>query len=76
MRKELRKVWGKIREIDQNLRKNEENENLAHPGLWGWLRPCKSVLLPMDHFVMAVDVTHSQIPPPTLQLRVLNIESE
>ena len=28
-----------MRKIDQNLRKNEENGTLAHPGLWGWLRP-------------------------------------
>ena len=28
-----------MRKIDQNLRKNEESGTLAHPGLWGWLRP-------------------------------------
>ena len=29
--------------IDRNLRKNEESGTLAHPGLRGWLRPCKMV---------------------------------
>ena len=33
----MRKIWGKIRVIDRNLRKNEESETLAHPGLWDWL---------------------------------------
>ena len=28
------KIWGK----------NEESGTLAHPGLWGWLRPCPQVL--------------------------------
>ena len=39
MRKKMSKVWGKIRKFDRNLRKNEESGTLAHPGLWGWLRP-------------------------------------
>ena len=39
MRKKISKFWGKIRKIDQNLRKNEESGTLAHPGLWGCLRP-------------------------------------
>ena len=45
MRKNISKVWGKIRKIDQNLRKNEESRTLAHPRLWGWLRPAS---LPHD----------------------------
>ena len=43
MRKKISKVWGKIRKIHQNLRKNEESGTLAYPagpGLWGWQRPC------------------------------------
>ena len=35
-------MWGKIRKIDRNLRKNEQSGILAHLGLWGWLRPCVS----------------------------------
>ena len=39
MRKKMSKVWGKIRKINRHLRKNDESVTLAHPGLWGWLRP-------------------------------------
>ena len=35
MRKKISKVWGKIRKIDRNLRKNEESGTLAHLRLWG-----------------------------------------
>ena len=38
-KKKMRKVRVKIRKVDGDLRKNEEIETLAHPGLWGWLRP-------------------------------------
>ena len=33
MRTRIRKIWGKIRIIDRNFRKNEESGTLAHPGL-------------------------------------------
>ena len=36
MRKELRKVWGKTREIDQNSRKKLGKWKSRNPGLWGW----------------------------------------
>ena len=36
----MRKLLGKIRKVDGNLRKNEESEALSHPGLWGWLQYC------------------------------------
>ena len=39
MRTKIRNIWGKIRIIDRNLRKNEESGTLDHPGLWGWLCP-------------------------------------
>ena len=39
MRTKIRKLWGKIRIIDRNSRKNEESGTTAHPGLWGWLCP-------------------------------------
>ena len=28
---------------NENFRKNEESETLAHSGLWGWIRPCRAV---------------------------------
>ena len=34
--------WGN--KNDGNLRKNEESETLAHPELWGWLRPCMTAI--------------------------------
>ena len=35
-----RKIWGKIRKLIEIWRNNVESGSLAHPGLWGWLRPC------------------------------------
>ena len=41
MRTKMKKVWGKIiKKMIENVRKNEEGGTLAHPVLWGWLRPC------------------------------------
>ena len=39
MRKKMRKVWGKIKNIDQIWGKSEKSGTLAHLGLWGWLWP-------------------------------------
>ena len=38
-RKWALKVWGEIRKINRDLRKNEESGTFARLGLWGWLRP-------------------------------------
>ena len=46
------KIWGKIRIIDRNFRKNEESGTPAHPGLWGWLRPC--YVMPIRSFMIHV----------------------
>ena len=45
MRMKIRKIRGKIRIIDRNLRKNEESGTLAHLGLWGWLHPWSYIYL-------------------------------
>ena len=58
MRKKISKVWGNIRKIDQNLRKNEESETLAHPGLWGWLRPC---LRYNNSLSMAIEIDNTPV---------------
>ena len=44
MRKKISKVWRKIRKLFKMWGKNEESGNLAHLGLWGWLRPCGCLL--------------------------------
>ena len=34
-----KKNWSKFEEKVRKV-KSEESETIAHPGLWGWLRPC------------------------------------
>ena len=41
MRKKISKVWGKNKKkFIEIWGRNKERRTLAHPGLWGWLRPC------------------------------------